>query len=108
MALKIEGVVDRGMHAEEALGRSVPGSAPESMTLLLFSFGIRSLEHLVPGAAPLSSQRRRAPAGHHRPVPNRPIEYDASHPVRNHQRFSALSNLHKTVSRQRRCRDKSP
>jgi len=33
----------------------------------------------VPGAAPLSSQRRQAPAGHHRPVPNQPVEDDASH-----------------------------
>jgi hypothetical protein len=32
-----------------------------------------------PGAAPLSSQRRQAPAGHHRPVPNQPVEYGASH-----------------------------
>ena len=29
-------------------------------------------------------------------------------PLRNHQRLSALSNLNKTVCRQRRCRDKSP
>ena len=32
----------------------------------------------MPGAAPLSSQRRQAPAGHHRPVPNQPVEDDAS------------------------------
>jgi Putative transposase len=29
-------------------------------------------------------------------------------PVRNHRRLSALSNLKETISRQRRCRDKSP
>src|SRR5262245_57802570 len=29
-------------------------------------------------------------------------------PVRNHRRLLALSNRHKTVCRQRRCRDKSP
>jgi hypothetical protein len=33
----------------------------------------------VPGAAPLLSQRRQAPAGHHRPVPRQRAEYDASH-----------------------------
>ena len=33
----------------------------------------------MPGAAPLSPLRRQAPAGHHRPAPNQPVEDDASH-----------------------------
>src|SRR6266478_8348674 len=38
----------------------------------------RSLEHLVPGAAPVSSQRRHAPARHHGPVLNQAVEYGSS------------------------------
>jgi hypothetical protein len=41
----------------------------------------------VPGAAPLSSLRRQVPAGHHRPAPNQPVEYDASH------QFAIISGL---------------
>src|SRR6266478_4745080 len=38
----------------------------------------RSLEHLVPGAAPVSSQRLQAPARHHGPVLNQAVEYGSS------------------------------
>src|SRR6266478_7970929 len=42
------------------------------------SASIGSLESLVPGAAPVSSQRLQAPARHHRPVLNQAIEYGSS------------------------------
>jgi hypothetical protein len=39
---------------------------------------LRSLEHLVPGAAPVSSQCLQAPAGHHGPVLNQAVECGSS------------------------------
>ena len=48
------------------------------MTILSSRGRTGSLEHLVPGAAPVSSQRLQAPAGHHGPVLNQVVEYDSN------------------------------
>ena len=69
------------LHIADVLpaGRARSACPPELAHVPGRVSGVLRLEHLVPGAAPLSSQRRQAPAGHHRQVPNQPVEYDASH-----------------------------
>ena len=48
------------------------------MTSLSSRRCIRSPEHLVPGAPPISSQRLHTPAGRHRPALNQAVEYGSS------------------------------
>jgi hypothetical protein len=55
----------------------------------------------------------QAPARHHGPVPNgpvsnQPVEYGASQQFAIISGFQLSANLKKTISRQRRCRAKSP
>ena len=85
-----------------------PRLAPESMTLLLFPG-----QHPLAGTScarrctsfiPASASAGRTPQTSSQSARRRRRQS----PVRNHQRLSALSNLHKTVCRQPRCRDKSP
>ena len=48
------------------------------MTIRASRGGTRSLEHLVPSAAPVSSRRVQEPAARYRPVLHHAVEYGSS------------------------------
>ena len=94
--------------AHHAARPPAPGSRPDPMIFLPIPW-----HHPLAGT---SRSRRRTsfiPASISAGTAPRTISQSARRirrqpPVRNHRRLSALSNLKETISRQRRCRAKSP